>query len=71
MMLLCVIVKTVGLADLKKMRRTDCFGETRLVLHVPSWKANLVLLLSLICVLLCRTQQVAWSGSYRQSQRMS
>ena len=36
MMLRCVIVKTVKLVDLIEMRKTDCFGETRLVLHVPS-----------------------------------
>ncbi len=28
--------KTVELADLTEMRKTDSFGETRLVLHVPS-----------------------------------
>jgi len=32
----CVIVKTVQLADLIGMCNTDCFGETRLVPHVPS-----------------------------------
>ena len=36
MMLRCVIVKTVELGDLIEMRKTDCFGETRLVPHVPS-----------------------------------
>jgi hypothetical protein len=37
MMLRCVIVKSVELVDLIKMRKTDSFGETRLVLHVPSF----------------------------------
>jgi len=36
MMLRCVIVNSVELVDLIKMRKTDSFGETRLVLHVPS-----------------------------------
>ena len=36
MMLRCVIVKSVKLADPMEMRKTDSFGETRLVLHVPS-----------------------------------
>ncbi len=36
MMLRCVIVKTVELVDLINMRKIDCFGETRLVPHVPS-----------------------------------
>ena len=31
-----VIVKTVRLVDLTDMLKKDCFGETRLVLHVPS-----------------------------------
>ncbi len=30
------IAKPVGLIDRIEMRRTDCFGKTRLVLHVPS-----------------------------------
>ncbi len=33
---LFVLVKTVKLVDLIDMRNTDCFGKTRLVLHVPS-----------------------------------
>ena len=36
MMLLCMIVKPIGLVDRIEMRKTDCFGKTRLVLHVPS-----------------------------------
>ncbi len=36
MMLRCMIVKTVELVDLIEMRKTDSFGETRLVPHVPS-----------------------------------
>ncbi len=32
----CVIVKTVELVDLVEMRKTDSFGQTRLVLHVSS-----------------------------------
>jgi len=35
-LLRCVIVKSAELVDLIKMRKTDSFGETRLVLHVPS-----------------------------------
>ncbi len=36
MMLRCVIVKPVELVDLREMRKTACFEETRFVLHVPS-----------------------------------
>ena len=36
MMLLCMIVKLVKLVDRTEMRKTDCFGKTRLVLHVSS-----------------------------------
>jgi len=36
MMLLCMIVKPVGLVDRIEMRKTDCLGRTRLVPHVPS-----------------------------------
>ena len=36
MMLLCMIVKTVRLVDRIEMRKTDCFGKTRLVPHLPS-----------------------------------
>ena len=36
MMLLCKIAKPMGLVDRTEMRKTDCFGKTRLVLHVPS-----------------------------------
>ncbi len=36
LMLRCVIVKTVKLVDPIEMRKTDSFGKTRLVLHVPS-----------------------------------
>ena len=36
MMLLCMIVKLVELVDRIEMRKTDCFGKTRLVPHVPS-----------------------------------
>lgn len=32
----CMIVKNVDLVDLIGMHQTDCSGETRLVLHVPS-----------------------------------
>ncbi len=32
----CMIVKPVELVDRIEMRKTDCFGETRLVPHVPS-----------------------------------
>ena len=35
-MLRCVTVKIVKLVDPVEMRKTDSFGETRLVLHVPS-----------------------------------
>ena len=34
MMLLCMIVKLVELVDRIEMRKTDCFGKTRLVPHV-------------------------------------
>ncbi len=36
MMLLCMIVKPVGLVYRIGMRKADCFGKTRLVPHVPS-----------------------------------
>ncbi len=36
MMLRCMIIKTVELVDRTEMRKTDCFGKTRLVPHVPS-----------------------------------
>ena len=36
MMLLCMIVKPVGLVDRIEMRKIDCFGKTRLVPHIPS-----------------------------------
>ncbi len=36
MMLRCMTVKTVKLVDPIEMRKTDSFGETRLVLHAPS-----------------------------------
>ncbi len=36
MMLHCVIVKSVKFIDPVEMRKTDSFGETRPVLHVPS-----------------------------------
>ena len=36
MMLLCMVFKPVDLVDYIEMRKTDCFGKTRLVLHVPS-----------------------------------
>ncbi len=36
MMLLCKIVKPVGLVDRIEMRKTDCFGKTRLVPHKPN-----------------------------------
>ena len=36
MMLHDVIVKTVVLVGLTGMHKTGCFGETRLLLHVPS-----------------------------------
>ena len=36
MMLRCVCVKAVALVDLIEMRKTDCFGQTRLVPHVSS-----------------------------------
>ena len=36
MRLLCVTVKAVELVDRMEMRKTDCFGKTRIVLHVPS-----------------------------------
>ena len=32
----CVFAKTVKLVDLTETRKTDCFGETRFVLHVLS-----------------------------------
>ena len=32
----CVIVKTVKLVKLIEVRKTDSFGETGLVLHIPS-----------------------------------
>ena len=35
-MLRWVIVNTVKLVDPVEMRKTDSFGETKLVLHVPS-----------------------------------
>ncbi len=35
MILRCMIVKSVELVDLIEMCKTDCFGETRFVLHVP------------------------------------
>ena len=36
MMLRRVIVETVRLVDPIEMRKTDSFGETRLVVHIPS-----------------------------------
>ena len=36
MMLLCMIVKLVEMVDRIEMRKTDCFGKTRLVSHIPS-----------------------------------
>jgi len=36
MILRCMIVNTVELVDRIEMRKTDCFGRTTLVLHVPS-----------------------------------
>ncbi len=36
MMLFCMIAKPVGLVNRTKMRKTDYFGKTRLVPHVPS-----------------------------------
>ena len=36
MMLLCMIVKPVGLEDRIEMRKPDCYAKTRLVPHVPS-----------------------------------
>jgi len=36
LMLRCVIVNTIGLADLIEMRKTDCFRKARLVPQVPS-----------------------------------
>ncbi len=36
LILRCVIVKTVKLVDPIEMHKIDSFGETRLVLHVPS-----------------------------------
>ena len=36
MMLLCMIVKLVEMVDRIEMRKTDCFGKTRLVPHIPS-----------------------------------
>ena len=35
-LLRCMIVNTVELVDRIEMRKTDCFGKTRLVPHVPS-----------------------------------
>jgi len=35
-MFLCMIVKPVRLVDRIEMRKTDCFGKTRLVPHLPS-----------------------------------
>ena len=32
----CMIVTAVKLVYFSEMRKTDCFGETKLVLHVPS-----------------------------------
>jgi len=36
MMLHCVIVLTVKFVDLTGLHKTDCSGQTRLVLHIPS-----------------------------------
>ena len=36
MMLLCMIVKLVKLVDRIEMHKTDYFGKTRLVPHIPS-----------------------------------
>ena len=36
MMLRCAMVKIAKLVDLVEMHKTDCYAETRLVLHVPS-----------------------------------
>ena len=35
LMLPHAIVKTAKTVDLLEMRKTDCFGETRLVPHIP------------------------------------
>lgn len=46
MMLRCMIVK-VELVDCIEMGKTGCCGNTRLVSHVPAWKALLLLYLLL------------------------
>ncbi len=46
MVLLCMIVKPLELVDRTEMRKTDCFGKTRLVPHVPSCALRCALPLS-------------------------
>ncbi|KAA6422405.1 MAG: hypothetical protein FRX49_07580 [Trebouxia sp. A1-2] len=41
MRLLCVTVKAVELVDRMEMRKTDCFGKTRIVLHVGTLRQAL------------------------------
>ncbi len=40
MMLHYVIVKAVDLVGLTGMHKTSCSGETRIVLHVPSYSSS-------------------------------
>ena len=40
------------LVDRIGMRKTDCFGKTRPILHVPSWKAFFLLLLLSLCIII-------------------
>jgi len=37
----CMIVKSVKLVDLVEMCKSDCFGKSRLVPLIMSWKAIL------------------------------
>ena len=45
-------VNSVGLVDHKEMRKTDCFGETRLIM---SWKAIVILFVIIIILIMTIT----------------
>ena len=49
MILRCMTVKTVKLVDPAEMRKTDSFGETRLVLHVAHHELESVIII-VICI---------------------
>ncbi len=46
MMLLGMIVKPVGLVDRIEMRKTDCFGKTRLVPHIHEPESVVIIIMN-------------------------